>query len=481
MSKFVPVLLRGNLLRGDEHALVKTVSEAFISQYSPSMLTQYKQLDRAQRVIIVDNFHRARLRPQSERKILDFLERWASKTILLVDDFFQIEEIADGGAVELRLANYEHLEILPLPPSLRGELVSRWVQLSEEGDEPSVCSNKEISEREKVISTLLGRQLLPSYPIFILGILQAMEAGRSVALATGSYGELFDSLITDRLAAVSGFPTEIGTKYTYIARLAYFMFLSNRRYLALDDVREVSARYMEEFAMDIDPRVILEELVTAQILYHSDARYRFKYPYYFHFFVARYFRDNIYSVQQGLALRAKLKEMIDHVYYETYSAILVFFIYFTHDEDTINAVTANADQIYGDHEPCDLDQDVEFLNKLYLEPPRPLLLQSASADEHEERRRAYQDAVEEGAADESAYADEARDIVYSHAGGCAHESRGAADIFLAANTGAARNGHRAGASKRYGRLYALADHCISVRHCQANLDGNRIRGTKGDL
>ena len=365
------MLLQGNLLKGDEHTLIKTISDAFTRQYSQSMLVQYKQLDRSQRAIIIDNFHRAGLRRQSERRIVDFLERWASKTILFADDFFQIEEITYGGAAEERLANYKHFEIMPLPPSLRGELVSKWVHLSDEEDEPSADSNREISEREKLISTLLGRQLLPPYPVFILGILQAMEAGRSVTAATGSYGELFESLITDRLAAVSGLPTEIATKYTYIARLAYFMFLNGQRYLALDDVREVSARYMAEFDMDVDPRLILNELVTAQICYLSEARYRFKYPYYFHFFVARYFNDNVYTAQQGQALRAKLKEMIDHVYYETYSAILVFFIYFTHDEDTINEIVANAEQIYAEHQPCNLDQDVDFLNKLYLEPPKP--------------------------------------------------------------------------------------------------------------
>jgi GNAT superfamily N-acetyltransferase len=413
MSKFVPVLLHGDLLRGDEHSLMRIVSEAFTRQYSASMLTPYKQLDRSQRVLIVDNFHRATLRPQSERKIVEFMERWASKTILLVDDFFHIEQITDGGVAEERLAGYGHFEILPLPPSLRGELISKWVELSDEGDEPAADFHKEISEREKLISTLLGRQLLPSYPIFILGILQAIEAGRNVAAATGSYGELFESLITDRLAAVSGTPTEIGTKYTYIARLAYSMFSSDRRYLALDDVREVSGRYQSEFDMVVDPPVILAELVAAQILYLSDARYRFKYPNYYHFFVARYFRDNLNDPEEGPALRAKLKEMTDRVYYETYAAILVFFIYFTRDADTIAGVCGNAERMYDEHKPCDLDLDVDFLNKLYIEPPKPILLQSASAEERQERRRAHQDAVEEGAADESAYADEAREVIYS--------------------------------------------------------------------
>ena len=99
-SRFVPVLLQGNLLKGDEHTLIKTISDAFTRQYSQSMLVQYKQLDRSQRAIIIDNFHRAGLRRQSERRIVDFLERWASKTILFADDFFQIEEITDGGAAE---------------------------------------------------------------------------------------------------------------------------------------------------------------------------------------------------------------------------------------------------------------------------------------------------------------------------------------------------------------------------------------------
>jgi len=212
--------------------------------------------------------------------------------VVLVNDLYEIEQVAEHADASA-FGSYYQCEIMPLGHYLRGKLITHWVSLETGDGFDQADLIREIDIREKLISTLLGTQLLPSFPIFVLGMLQAIEASKNLNTASGSYGELYEALITDRFRIVSGRATEVGTKYVFVARMAYYMFVRSQIALSYEDVAEVSRQYFAQFAMLMEPSKILTELEEAQVLYRINGHYRFRYPYYYHFFVARYFRDNI--------------------------------------------------------------------------------------------------------------------------------------------------------------------------------------------
>ena len=47
-----------------------------------------------------------------------------------------------------------------------------------------------------------------------------------------------------------------------------------------------------------------------------------------------------------------------------YANVVIFYIYLTKDRELIEHILQNATHIYGDLAPCDLDEDVRFLNEL---------------------------------------------------------------------------------------------------------------------
>jgi hypothetical protein len=130
--------------------------------------------------------------------------------------------------------------------------------------------------REKLIDTILGKQLLPAHPIIILSLLQSIDVSRNVSNATGSYGELYEALITERLASVSKKPTDLGTKYTIIARIAYYMYDRESESFTPDDINTVCDRYLRDYQIRIDPARLIEDLTTADIITSSGGSYRFK-------------------------------------------------------------------------------------------------------------------------------------------------------------------------------------------------------------
>jgi hypothetical protein len=60
----------------------------------------------------------------------------------------------------------------------------------------------------------------------------------------------------------------------------------------------------------------VEDLVAAEIIRVIAGNIAFRYPYYFHFFVARYFRDNMQDDGHRVRLRERLEYMADRVYFE---------------------------------------------------------------------------------------------------------------------------------------------------------------------
>ena len=79
---------------------------------------------------------------------------------------------------------------------------------------------------ETTVDTLLGKNLLPSFPVIILAILQSYAANRAPNSSAGSYGQMYEALITAALASVSKKAVELGTKYTYISHMAHHLFVT---------------------------------------------------------------------------------------------------------------------------------------------------------------------------------------------------------------------------------------------------------------
>jgi hypothetical protein len=62
---------------------------------------------------------------------------------------------------------------------------------------------KKVEFAERLMTTLLGKNYLPSYAVFILTLLQAHDSGSRMDTSVGTYGGLYEVLITQALATKS--------------------------------------------------------------------------------------------------------------------------------------------------------------------------------------------------------------------------------------------------------------------------------------
>lgn len=123
----------------------------------------------------------------------------------------------------------------------------------------------EVSGHEQLITTLLGRNLLPSHPLIILTVLQAWESTQTHDIASGSYGYLYEMLILQALSRVGFRAPEIDVSMTFLARVAHRMFVDDRDDLTDATLRQLSIEYFEYYRTRL-PDDLFDKLNTARIL-----------------------------------------------------------------------------------------------------------------------------------------------------------------------------------------------------------------------
>jgi len=205
--------------------------------------------------------------------------------------------------------------------------------------------------------------------------------------------------------------TDLDTKLTFIANLAYYLFETERTSLTIDEVREVAQKYYDFYSIRVDANSVLRDLETARVLCRIEGNYRFTYPYYYYYFVAKYLSDSLRDPTAQESVRTRLRDMADRLFFEEYSNILMFVIYLSRDVELISHLLANAKLIYASQNPCDFANDIDFINTLYKNPPK-LILPPSDINAHREKKRREMDEISEEGDEGEIDENEAQKIKY---------------------------------------------------------------------
>lgn len=387
----VPVFVSGDQLKNhDEEALVKVVSQCIQLQYGYDMVERFWQLDAAKRVLLIDDLHRCRLNRKGLNAVLDNACQLFGNIVLLANDLFQIEEIAYPADEQAILLSFRRCTVQPFGHRLRRQIIEKWFSLGQEYTTNETDIAEQIRNAENLVNTLLGKNLLPFYPLFVLTMLQSYEASAHHNTALGAYGYHYEALITAALAqSIQGAKSRImvGTIYTFVSGVAYHLFQQKKKSYAPAEMEQVIDQYKAFYGMRFSNDEMLSVLEEARILYKEfDGRYTFPYLYIYYYFVARYINDNLRTSTQEEALRKRVVEMTQKLYVEEYANIIIFLVYLTKDERIISDILSHAQTLYAGYEPCDLDTHLSFASHL-TGKPLPLHLDDGNLREHNQEIR----------------------------------------------------------------------------------------------
>jgi hypothetical protein len=367
----VPLLMSGSDLKSPKEEAIRRVIERQVErQYGPCMAERFWQLDANERVLLLDDIAQCGLNRTALRSVLDLLSRRFGVLVLFADDLFRLAEVPlqVEDAAAAMLLSFRHCTIKPFGHRLRRDLIERWCLLGQEetASEEEVAS--QVRDAENLVTALLGKNLLPSYPLFVLSILQIREANVGHNTEMGSYGHHYQALITTALheALHQIKPSvSVDTVYALASEIAYQFFRRETKSLPEKEMARAIAEYKARMRMRFDDGMMLQLLHRARVLTrNTEGRYAFSYGYGYYFFTARYIHQNLHLAEREAEMRDLIQRLTTHLFVEEYANIVIFLVHFSKDERTIQTILSHARRLYTQYLPCDLDSHVEFVGML---------------------------------------------------------------------------------------------------------------------
>jgi hypothetical protein len=388
----VPILLNGaDIKASSRDQFQKLVERALTEQYQVSSPERFRQMERERKVLLIDDWHRCRLLAKLKTKVTEMAWEFFGRVVLFSDDVSVYRLLIDGPP-DPSGAEAGICEVQQFGYRMRSEVIRKWHNFGAEREIGDWELTSRISTSEHVLDSLVGKGIVPSWPIFILSLLQAQSSLDEPA-AYGSYGHLYEALLTRRLTVSSKEKKSLGQKYTFLSMLAYELFRLEKTALSEEEVRVVHARYEVEYQAPVDRQELLSELEKAQIWVRAGHDFQFRYKYAYYFFVAKYFQEGIGNLQEAAPLREQLLHMVSCVHDEDYANLLIFYIYLSKDREVIQQMLAVASRIYSEKKPACLTDDVEFLDKLRSRSP-DVFLTPGDIEDHRDQHRSQMDEAE---------------------------------------------------------------------------------------
>lgn len=327
-------------------------------QYARLTPDAFEQVEREDRVLLLDDLHMLPRAKNTRELLLTHLEHSFGTVVLSCSDAMSFEELSHGDGASA-LTAYRNVVILGFGEYLRDQFVRQWLRLSHDTVDDDDNFEWQVGELCQLLNTVIRKHLIPPYPLFLTAVLQTPEVAH-FPVQGGSFGHLFGGVITAILERSHFQRLSIGDKYHYLAALARSMFDSTSMSMGLEALEEWHYSYWEKIDVRIDFRNTLNDFVRLGILSCSTAHVRFKYPYFFCFFIAYQLNHTIHETRSRDVI-ATLCRRLDH---KVSADIILFLAHLTGDPLVLNEMTSTCDSLFQNTPPATLDGDVQQLNQL---------------------------------------------------------------------------------------------------------------------
>ena len=329
-----------------------------------------------EKCVIIDDFQDCRLNAKGQRELLELLSSLFGVVVLIGSDTLLISEAFAESAI---LADYGCLEIREFGHRLTEHLIEKWLSVGQEYTILEQVFLQRVIQMKTLLDSVVGRALIPRRPIYLLILLQQIEANAQLDSASGSFGYLYEALVTRQLSRAARRYT-LDTLHNYLSELAYSIFESGTKHISESSLKEFHDRYVKTYRIGIDLDGLIKDLERLNIVRRQSDVFRFHYKYLYYFFVAKYIASHITET----SIRAYLDQMTERLHRDDYSTILLFTAYFVKDPYLIENVLRSARKLFANYEPCDFEAQVAFVNRLQSELPRFILPEKDTRSRREE-------------------------------------------------------------------------------------------------
>lgn len=359
-KSYFPVYIDADKL--SEPDLSYLVAKCIQDQYLEKNL--FSKISPEKIVLIIDNICKKSLNSRNTDLFLEQITISYETCIIFASDSYQYVVPDNDG-----FAPFDQKEILPFGNYKRELLIGKWVSLGTSATISDTELYTNVDKFKSQIDSLVRRNVVPPKPIYLLSLLQMFEAYNPQKIDLTSYGHCYQHLVYQALEKSNINANEIEKYFNVMTELAWAQLLV-RGGLTEQELEKFFKNYAEKF-IGVDGKKIIGKLLDCSILTFSDDKYKFKYPYIYYFFAAKYISEN-YSKQESV--RESFSYLLENLHKEDCANIIIFITHHTKDDWILDEIQICMMELFDDHLPETLTKDnLEFMSSLIEDIPELVL------------------------------------------------------------------------------------------------------------
>lgn len=359
---FYPVYADGRNLRIPRP---EETREFFLGKYGSQYTAESSGLitsgPREKMILLLDNADRIRTGSAELGFFLLGLNVHFGGAILTAENPPEYADLPKGLSVYGVPAGYAVCGIAELGQTLREELISKWTLSGETEDEETAAGRK--NRLRGAVDTVLARNLVPSYPVFILTILQMADSGDQEGPGASSYGQYYDYLITKSLKEAVR-REDMPFFMSLLPGLAYRMFSKRSRWISEEDIEALVGEVSADFPNPPEgTHSVITALLGSDTLAGREPGYEFRHGYIYHYFAALYFSRNL----QNENVKEEVRRLTGSLDDEEYANIMLFLIHLSGDPFLLEQIARNVEYAAAAEEPYSNEEEEQYLDELISE------------------------------------------------------------------------------------------------------------------
>ncbi len=348
---YTPVYIRGKHINNTNVGNI--VKKAIKEQYGKNDINLFFQQEK--RVLFLDNLHKSRLNAKYRKKLLNNLDKHFDYILISADNSLG-GNLATEEAISLK--DFDKYKLLPLGHEKRNKLIEQWILIGENQmtiNEEVLMKN--VQGRFDEINSLIGNRLMPSYPIFILTLLQGLDANIIAQdYSQTSYAHVYYALITAGLVREGAKDSNLTSYLNILKELAFYLFNKKMGSFSQSDFESFYQEYEESYYRDFSADTILSTLTRANIIKYDDEYYTFSYKYIFFYLVAQ-------KISSEIDKHKKLIENLsENIHLEKNANILIFLSHHSKAQLLIDNVIFTSLIPFENTNPITLDKNDDFVS-----------------------------------------------------------------------------------------------------------------------
>ena len=329
-----PIILRGEEIKSaDEYEINAKVRELYLATYTNVNIDIIMQMDKQQRVLLIDDFDANSLPDKSQKQFLEYICSQFGMVIATHNSKNNIVESVKNIMTSSYFdSEFYSLKIVTMRRVMKNDIIQKWLLLEDSSQNVhSIEFQNKVKEKNNKVNSIIKNGYFSDTPIDFLLVLSYIDNAQSISSDYSKYSYIYDSLIKERINQIAEQDTMLCSAYiTLLQLLAYELYIHGQGELFEENyLINAIYKYNEQYTpFKTNITQIIKRLLDYQILLERNSKYKFRFSYMYYYFVGSYI-DQVMSPKEK---SAKISEILSDLALETNFNIALFIAYSTSTE-----------------------------------------------------------------------------------------------------------------------------------------------------